>query len=239
MPTDNRYAAPAPADRDPGTGRRYRLAIFDFDGTLADSGDWFLSILDPLARRFGFRSVGTDEVEMLRGHTTREVIKYLGIPRWKLPMIARHLRALAGEQSDRIALFDGIGALLETLASSGMRLALVSSNAEANVRAILGPAHAARIDWFECGAPLSGKARRYRRVLRKSGAAPRDAISIGDETRDIVAARKAGIHAGAVAWGYASRDALTRFAPDALFETPSDIARLLLGEVASDDSGQR
>ena len=40
-----------------------RLVIFDFDGTLSDSGDWFLSVVDELARKFRFRTVQPDEGE--------------------------------------------------------------------------------------------------------------------------------------------------------------------------------
>lgn len=208
---------------------RYRLVIFDFDGTLADSGEWFLSIADHLAERFKFRRVAPDEVEGLRGRTSREVIRDLGIPRWKLPAIGRYVHALLAQQTDRIALFEGVAPLLEQLVASGVRIALVTSNAEDNVRAILGPANAALIDWFECGATLFGKAPRYRRVLRKSGVAVADAISIGDETRDVVAAKKVGICSGAVLWGYANRDVLTRLQPDLLFDDPAQVARQLLG----------
>ena len=233
-----------PADRDPATApqraaRRYRLVIFDFDGTLADSGDWFLSIADQLAHRFNFRTVSTEEVEMLRGRTTREVIRYLGIPRWKLPGIGRYLHALLAEQTDRIALFDGVDALIERLAAAGMKIALVTSNAEANAKAILGPANVARIDWFECGASLLGKAPRYRKVLRRGYIEPYEAIAIGDETRDIAAARKVGIASGAVLWGYANREALTHAAPDALFERPDEIAQFLLGDASVRDGEQR
>ncbi|MEI9928366.1 MAG: HAD hydrolase-like protein [Sphingomonas sp.] len=68
-----------------------RLVIFDFDGTLSDSGDWFLSVVDELAARFRFRTVEESEIAELRHRSTREVIKYLGIARWKLPFIARHV----------------------------------------------------------------------------------------------------------------------------------------------------
>jgi phosphoglycolate phosphatase len=223
MPGDNLSANGS------GVTPRYALVIFDFDGTLANSGDWFLSIVDELAERFRFRAAGMDEVEMLRGLTTREVIRHLGIPRWKLPAIGRHIHALLAEQIDRIAPFNGIDRLLETLQAGGMRIAIVTSNSEANVRAVLGPATIARIEQFECGASLFGKARLFKRVLRRSGLAPHQVIAIGDETRDIIAARKAGVTAGSVLWGYANRAALTRLEPDILFETPDDVVRLLLG----------
>src|SRR5882757_5359571 len=167
---------------------------------------------------------------MLRGRTSREVIRYLSIPRWKLPAIGRYVHALLAQQTDRIALFQGADAMLERLATAGVRIALVTSNAEVNAKAILGPANAARIEMFECGASLFGKARRFRRVLRRSGLAPRDVIAIGDETRDVIAARETGIDAGVVLWGYANRDVLTQLGPDALFETPADIIRLVLDE---------
>lgn len=208
---------------------RYRLVIFDFDGTLADSGDWFLSIADHLADRFKFRRVAADDVEMLRGRTSSEVIRHLGIPRWKLPAIGRYVHALLAQQADRIALFDGIVPVLQHLAANGVRIALVTSNAEDNARAILGPTNAAMFERFECGASLFGKARRYRRVLRKTGMAASQVISIGDETRDVVAAKKVGVTSAAVLWGYANRAALTQLQPDFLFERPDQVLDVVLG----------
>jgi len=219
--------------------RRYRLVIFDFDGTLADSGDWFLSVSDHLAQRFGFRRVTPEEVETLRGRTTREVIRYLGIPRWKLPGIGRYLHALLAEQTDRISLFDGVEPLIHGLADAGIRMALVTSNSEGNARAILGPVNVARFDWLECGASLFGKAPRYRRVLRRSYVEPYEAIAIGDETRDIAAARKAGVTAAAVLWGYAHREALQNAGPDLMFEHPDEVARLLLGDSRAEPGARR
>jgi phosphoglycolate phosphatase len=230
-----------PADRETmgDMARRYRLVIFDFDGTLADSGDWFLSVSDHLAQRFGFRRVTPEEIETLRGRTTREVIRYLRIPRWKLPGIGRYLHALLAEQTDRIALFEGVEPLLAGLSDAGMKLALVTSNSEGNARAILGPANVARFDWFECGASLFGKAPRYRRVLRRSYIEPYETIAIGDETRDIAAARKAGVTAAAVLWGYAHREALINAQPDLFFEHPDDVARLLLSGVDAASEQER
>lgn len=216
----------------PGTSQagRYALAIFDFDGTLADSGTWFLSVSGQLAQRFGFRAIAPEEVETLRGLTSREFIHYLRVPRWKLPAISRYIRRLLAAQIDQIALFEGMGPLLEALASAGVRLAIVTSNSEANVRAVLGPANAARIEQFECGVSLFGKAGRFKRVLRRSGLARADIISIGDETRDITAARKVGVTASAVLWGYANGEVIRRLQPDIIFEKPDDIAELLLAK---------
>lgn len=224
--TDMRMAEaailPAPAAA-VAPGAPIRLVIFDFDGTLSDSGDWFLSVVDQLARRFKFRTVADSEVEMLRHRSSREVIDFLGIPRWKLPLIARHVRKLVGRHAGEIELFPGTPNLLEQLAATGVKIALVTSNSEANARSILGPEHAKRIDFFACGSSLFGKAPKFRRVLRKLDIGAHAALAIGDETRDVDAAREVGMRAGSVLWGYASEAVLAGLNPDVMFRTPDDI----------------
>jgi phosphoglycolate phosphatase len=205
----------------------YRLIIFDFDGTLSDSGHWFLSIVDDLAERFRFRSVHPDEVEGLRKRSTREVIDHLGISRWKLPFIARHLRARFGANTHQIQLFEGIRPMLKTLHEAGLRLVICSSNSEANVRAILGPEECSLVESFHCGSGLFGKVRKFRGVIRSSKLPPREILAIGDESRDIDAAREVGIGAGAVLWGYANPDLLVAMKPDLAFETPEQIVARL------------
>jgi phosphoglycolate phosphatase len=204
-------------------GAPVRLVIFDFDGTLSDSGDWFLSVVDELARKFRFRTVQPEEVEMLRHRSSREVIEFLGISRWKLPLIARYLRKLVGRNAHQIELFPGTPDLLERLSDMGVKIALVTSNSEANARLILGPRHAARIDCYACGSSLFGKAPKFRRVVKRMGVPAAQTLAIGDETRDIDAAREVGMRAGSVLWGYASEKVLAALEPDALFREPQDI----------------
>jgi phosphoglycolate phosphatase len=204
-------------------GQPLRLVIFDFDGTLSDSGDWFLSIVDHLSDRYGFRKVAPDEIEPLRKMTSRDVISHLRIPRWKLPFIARYVRKLFGRNTDKVHLFAGVTEMLAAIEAMGIPLALVTSNSEANARAVLGPENAARFSWWACGASLFGKAPKFRAVLRQSGIAPEHIISLGDETRDIDAAREVGIRAAAVLWGYAEPEAFAHLNPDLAFSTPDQV----------------
>jgi phosphoglycolate phosphatase len=141
-----------------------------------------------------------------------------------MPFIASHLRALMARDIDRIALFRGVDATLRHLAEQGTAMAVVSSNSQENVRRILGPENAARIQYYECGAALLGKQSKFRRVLAQSGVPPEAAISIGDEVRDLEAARRVGIAFGAVSWGYSDVASLRERAPAEVFETFEDLA---------------
>lgn len=205
-----------------------KLAIFDFDGVLCDSAAWFVKELNGLASRHGFRALSDDEVQRLRGRPTREVVRHLRVAPWRMPAIARDLRARMGADADRIGLFDGAGETLSALRAAGVQLAVVSSNSEDNIRRILGP-HADAVARFDCGAGLFNKAGKFRRVMKALGATPADTVSIGDEVRDIEAARKAGVRAFAVSWGYAVRDALTAARPDAVCDDFDDLRRRLIG----------
>jgi phosphoglycolate phosphatase len=207
---------------------RYALAILDLDGTLADSLPWFRRHVNDVADRFGFRRVAEEDIGPLRRADTREVLARLEVPRWKLPMIARHMRRLKAAHLAEIPLFPGAGAMLRTLHQGGLRLALVSSDLEANARAQLGDANAALISDFACGASLFGKAAKFRRVLKRAGVAPASAIAIGDEVRDIEAARAVGVACGAVTWGYAAPETLGALQPDLLFERLEDIPSALV-----------
>lgn len=205
----------------------YAAVIFDFDGTLSDSGDWFLSIADELADRFNFRRVAPGEVEGLRGKTTGEVIRHVGIPRWKLPRIGKYVQARFREDAARIHLFPGVSEMLARLNDEGVRIAICTSNSEENARLILGAENVARVECFESGASLFGKAPKFKRLMKRMGLATDQVISIGDETRDLMAARKVGIAAGVVLWGYANREILAQLHPDVMFETPDAIVDLL------------
>lgn len=220
----------------PGTSPAmpYSLAIFDLDGTLADSFPWFLRTaiegyghlrVNDVADRFGFRRVADEEVEGLRHASTREILTRLEVPLWKLPAIARHARRLKAEAAAEISLFAGVEAMLEALSQSGVQLALVTSDSEANARESSAmPRPCSRISTapHRCSASPRNSA--------VSSAAPAErsrVISIGDEVRDIEAARAVGIACGAVCWGYAAPAALRAQKPDHTFERMDEIARAL------------
>jgi phosphoglycolate phosphatase len=165
----------------------------------------------------------------LRHHNTRAIMRHVGMPAWKLPLASNSFIALMRENAAQIPLFDGMRDVLESLDRAGMRLAIVSSNSEQNVRLVLGPALSALFAHHECGMSVFGKAARLRKVLRQAGVLPAHALYIGDQGLDAEAARKAGVDFGAVSWGYAPIEALRRVGPAYEFGAPIELLHILRG----------
>jgi phosphoglycolate phosphatase len=204
----------------------YRLAMFDFDGTLADSFPFFLSVFNTVADRHAFRRIDVARAGELRHLGVRQMMDHVGLPAWKLPLASKTFMAMMQDSAHEIPLFDGIADALRHLHGRGVQLAVVSSNSEHNVRAVLGPELTALVARFDCGMSVFGKASRIRAVLKACGAAPADALYVGDQATDAEAARKAGVAFGAVHWGYATIDALRAQACATEFVTPADLHRI-------------
>ncbi|MBC8028972.1 MAG: HAD hydrolase-like protein [Pyrinomonadaceae bacterium] len=197
----------------------YKLVIFDFDGTLADSISWFLRVINEVADTYRFRRIGEQELSKLRSYDARRMLEHFGIPKWKLPLVQRHVRTRMTCDIGTIALFPGIGELLQRLRAQDVVLAIVTSNSFINVREVLGRQNASLIQHYACDAPILGKRVKLRRVLHKSGILPSEAIFIGDEIRDLHAARAEEIAFGAVSWGVNSPESLSRHSPEETFST--------------------
>ena len=110
-----------------------------------------------------------------------------------------------------------------------MRLAVVSSNSEENVRRVLGHENAGlidhyglrRIDLRQAAEVQAGPA-----PERRAGA---QAICIGDEVRDAEAARSLGIPFAAVSWGYAKPELLAGPGAGSMFTSVGDITAAIRG----------
>ena len=188
---------------------------------------WFNSILNTVADKYGFRKIDLAERENLRHREASEILKYLGIPLWKLPAIMTHVRTLMQDIDPSVQLFDGIADAVAQLKAGGVRLAVISSNSIENVKRVLGADTCALFDDYECGTDLFGKAAKIDRLMRRHEVAPERFLLVGDEMRDIDAARKAGVRVASVAWGYNHVDALRERKPDELILTVDDLPAIL------------
>lgn len=205
---------------------KYRLIIFDFDGTLADTFPWLTGILEKVADKYNFNLPAAHELQHMRTRHTRELMEEYNISFWKLLSMSRFVQKNLAQDIHKIQLFPGMEEVLRELHELGVRLAVVSSNSTANVEKVLGPEISSLFEMFECGASMFGKSSRFHKVIKKTKIAPEDTLCIGDEIRDLEAARKAGLDFGAVSWGYTLPEALKEHTPQILFKDVAEIGSL-------------
>ncbi|HEY4187557.1 MAG TPA: HAD hydrolase-like protein [Polyangia bacterium] len=205
---------------------KYKLAIFDFDGTLADSFPFFAGTINTLAQQYDFKTVGDEEEQALRRLNAREIIKHVGLPRWKLPLVAASFIARMGERAADIPLFPEVEETLTHLGHAGVVVSIVSSNSRDNVTKILGPRVLSVVSHVDCGMSMFGKSSRINKLLKKTKVPPASAIYIGDQLTDLEAAHRSGVAFGAVSWGFSAVEALRARAPEEEFGSVSEIKRI-------------
>lgn len=207
-----------------------KLVIFDFDGTLADTYGWFMSILDDAIAKFRLYKPHPEEVEAMRGLSARQVMTKMKVRPWKLPAIVRHARREKLKAAATTQLFDGVPELVADLRAAGIKVVIVSSDSAESVQQILDR-EGIKVDMLNCGASLFGKTEKFKKVLKAMGVDAADAVSVGDEIRDIDAAKPINLRSGAVSWGYTLPEALERHHPTYMFRDVAHMRQILLGQV--------
>lgn len=216
---------------------RPRLALFDCDGTLADSQH---EIATAMAQAFAEHGLDSPPP-----HFVRSIIG-LSIP--------RAIRTLAPDldeaTQDRLAdsyrdayftartaagaspepLYDGIIPVIERLAADGWQLGVATGKSQRGLVRLL-TAHGI-IDRFVTlqtadHHPSKPDPSMVHTALADSGCLAQDTVVIGDTSYDMAMARAAGARALGVAWGYHDPAELRAHGADAIAERVTDLPALL------------
>ena len=203
---------------------RYQALIFDFDGTIADTLQAGISIYNNIAAENGFRQLAGDEINTIRNMDIRSALTRLNIPKLRVPLLLAKARRMLKSDITNIPLIYGITETLMELRSNVDRFGILTSNATENVEAFL-ELHGLRdlFTFISSTSSLSGKSKHLRSIARTFSMNPSRMLYVGDEIRDMHAAKKAGIDIVAVTWGFNSRDALAAEQPHYLVNTPAEL----------------
>ncbi|RYD02009.1 hypothetical protein N752_26515 [Desulforamulus aquiferis] len=204
-----------------------KYIIFDFDGTLVDSKEVFISVYNQLANKYKFKLLKTEDIEPLRRLSIPERCKYLNFPLYRLPFFALEIYKLYEASDKELIMIEGINNLLSKLAASGYKIAIISSNAEKNIRAFLDKKQITEVSDILCSNNIFGKDKIINKFLSAKGLKPSEAIYVGDELRDIVASKKAKVKIIWVDWGYDIIEMANKEGPDYMANSPEDILKIV------------
>lgn len=199
----------------------YRLILFDFDGTLANSLEKGLQHYNVLAEQYGFLPI--TDITAARQMKTKHFFRAHKIPLRRLPRLYKEFTGLQRSYMPEVPLFEGMAEVLRSLARR-YRLGILSSNSAENIRACL---HANGVlDLFETVSSHSsifGKQKSLRKILKSSQVPRERAVYVGDEVRDMKAATRARIDGCAVTWGMHSESFLSSEGPRYVARRPADL----------------
>ncbi len=199
-----------------------RTLIFDFDGTLADTLPHLVRLSNQLATEYGYRIITEDDTDTLRGKRASEVLQWLNVPLTKMPVIARRLKAKLADEMSGIQPINTVKEVLDVLRKTHT-LGIVTSNSVANVQQFLKANDMAYFAFVRSSTVLLGKSRVLRRLLREERLSVAETLYIGDETRDVIAARACGMDTVAVSWGGNDTAQLQSAQPWALIHRPEEL----------------
>lgn len=215
-----------------------QLVLFDLDGTLIHSEAGIVGSLRHALAQLGHEAPPLEELRRWIGPPLRQSFpKVVGDDPERIEQAVAHYR----ERFDSTGwseheVYPGIAELVEALADEARELAIVTTKMRVQAqrivdhlpfgrhfRAIYGPG----------GDGLhSEKAQMIARALADFGAAPEQAVMIGDRHFDIEGARSNRVRGLGVTWGFGSRDELEQAGADAIAATPAELALLLRGTAA-------
>ena len=213
-----------------------RLAIFDCDGTLVDSGATIFTALEATFREHGHevpparvarRVIGLNLVEamagLLPGSTLEEQVALT-------ESYKRHFMALRSAGRVEEPLFDGVLELLDALETDGWLLAVATGKSDRGLRHCLElhGIHARFVSLQTADRhPSKPHPSMVRQAIAEAGATPRTSFVVGDTSFDMAMAAAAGALPIGAAWGYHEPEELLDAGAVAVAEQPLDVIELV------------
>ena len=207
---------------------RFRIVLFDLDGTLIDSGPIILASMQHAVRTVLGREIPPAELQMTIGGQGI-VAQMTAIDSDHVDELLQAYKEHNDGLHETLEAFDELLAVLPGLKAEGRKLGIVTAKRHRTVGLALDrfPALANAFDvvvGFEDTSRHKPDPEPVLLAVGKLGGAPEEAVYVGDSPFDIGAAKAAGVFAVAVGWGgIHSDERLLAEEPDAFVQTPEEL----------------
>ncbi len=199
-----------------------RVIIFDFDGTIANTLETVVKIVNKNADHFGHKKVTKEEIPYLQGKKPREVLSYLGISILKLPFWIQKIHSEMNKEISNLSPTVDILPSISELKQEN-HLGILTSNTLDNVKEFLVKNNLDLFDFVYTEKSVFGKSHVINKIIKHRNFNKNEMYYVCDEVRDIEAAKKSKIKSIAVTWGYNSKKALEKENPDIIIENPEEL----------------
>jgi len=216
---------------------RYRLAVFDFDGTLVDTRRPITLSANRTLDELGYEQRPVAEIEELIGLPLAVVLGTLarrteGAEPNEEELCVRYRAVFKEVAPEESPMFEGVRGTLAALRDAGVTLAIATSRSRESLEKFLDQ-HALRSDFeFWAGGQCVERGKPHREMLdlvvESCGHSMAETIMIGDTSHDMEMGHAAGADTCAVSYGMHELERLRAAAPTHLVHHAREIPAVVL-----------
>lgn len=213
----------------------YQAVIFDFDGTLCDTGEGIKKSARYALEAFGYHVEGNDDLSYFIGPPLLVVFQeHFGASAEEaVALVSKYRERYTNIGLYECALYDGIEKLLAALKNDGVRLGIASSKPKKYIDLLLEKFNLTKYFDAVCGvdfqADCEPKHSVIARCLSELGVQPSDAVMVGDRSYDVDGARDNAVDAVGALWGYGTKFEFIESGARFMAEKPADVQSIALG----------
>ncbi|MAW34385.1 MAG: HAD family hydrolase [Proteobacteria bacterium] len=208
--------------------KKYKLIVFDWDGTLNDSVAHISSSIQKAFASVGLEPPDSRKAKYVIGLGLKDAMQHLqpGIGKPLISKIAENYRHHFLAKKNKIELFSGVKTGLLSLKKRGFFIAIGTGKTQAGLSnelldyKIEDLFHATRCADQEKPKPDPAM---ILWMLKHFNLSSEDVLMVGDTTHDLCMANNAEVHALAVSYGAHSKSELIEFGPKAIVDKPKDV----------------
>ncbi|MBQ8955359.1 MAG: HAD family hydrolase [Lachnospiraceae bacterium] len=219
---------------------KYKAAIFDLDGTTANTLENLAFCANTVISGFGIEPVETDRYKYFVGDGSRVQMQRLLTyrDRYSGPsdeefleeVFARYLEFLSIHCADGVVPYDGMPELLSELNKINIKCAVFSNKPHKQACKVVSSIYPENTF-----TDVLGQKDSYPRKPDPAGALmlaeemkvyPHECLYVGDTNTDMKTGKAAGMFTIGVLWGFRDRDELEKAGADVIVSTPAEILDL-------------
>lgn len=213
--------------------KRYKVLVFDWDGTLVDSTALIAQAILRAASDIGTPVPDPAQASHVIGLGLAQALARVvpDLPPERFPEFAARYRTHYGAQEQHVRLFDGALGLLDSLRQRHVRMAIATGKTRSGLaRALKSAGLEEHFSSIRCADQTQPKPHpaMLQELAQELDVDPAEMLMIGDTTHDLEMAGSAGVAAVGVAYGAHPRADLERLQPVAIFDTLAALRHWLL-----------
>jgi len=204
-----------------------KVILFNFNGTITNTKFLAIDMYNEIAEKQEYKKISEEDVSYLSALSIRNRCKVLNLPLYKMPLVGIAIKRRSQQYIPNLKPVSGMKETLGLLKQEGYNIGFTTSNNQHVINEFLIHNSIDIFDYHHFSFSPFSKSKDISSFLKKYDVKKEDVVYVGDELRDIKAAKKNGLFSIAVSWGFDSLELLNTGHADKVITHPKEIVDIL------------